>query len=228
MGILIQVELVAGHGAEFDPPPGRQFLAARHHTFRQLAMAIDLAFGRWDLSHLHRFKLTDPERLLGFAFENEYDDVGPDIEDDSKLRPGRVLKKGQRFEYTFDLGDDWRHRCEVLATSQPEVEPDRDGTLPLPDLPLVTMAWGSLPDQYGRPGLGIDPYDGADDLYPEGLRDVATLWAEAMTARRHPAWDNGEAKAILLAWLRLGRPPRRSEVDPPHDPHPASPRGRPH
>jgi hypothetical protein len=32
------------------PRPGRIFAAARSHSFRQLAAAIDLAFARWDLA----------------------------------------------------------------------------------------------------------------------------------------------------------------------------------
>jgi len=33
------------------------------HTFEQFAEAIDAAFARWDLSHLHEFELTDGRRI---------------------------------------------------------------------------------------------------------------------------------------------------------------------
>jgi len=58
--LIIDVELVSGgeHG-DFWPRPGRTFVAARTHSFEQLAKAIDDAFGRWDLSHLHEFTLAD-------------------------------------------------------------------------------------------------------------------------------------------------------------------------
>ena len=36
------------------------------HTFAQLAEAIDVAFARWDLSHLHVFELPNGRRV-GFA-----------------------------------------------------------------------------------------------------------------------------------------------------------------
>ena len=52
--LVINVELVSGGGrGDFWPRPGRTFIASRTHTFEQLAEAIDGAFGRWDLAHLH-------------------------------------------------------------------------------------------------------------------------------------------------------------------------------
>src|SRR5258708_1629369 len=57
--LAIKVELVEGRGGYLWPRPGRVFAAARSHTFAQLATAIDLAFGRWDLAPLHGFRLSD-------------------------------------------------------------------------------------------------------------------------------------------------------------------------
>jgi hypothetical protein len=57
--LSIQVELVHGRGRDFWPWPGRVFAAARSHTFGQLARAIDIAFARWDLAHMHMFTLAD-------------------------------------------------------------------------------------------------------------------------------------------------------------------------
>lgn len=57
--LSIHVELVAGHGDRLWPRPGRISAAARSHTFRQLATAIDTAFARWDRAHLHQFTLAD-------------------------------------------------------------------------------------------------------------------------------------------------------------------------
>jgi hypothetical protein len=208
VGIVIRVELVSGRGTEFTPSPGRNFLVSNHHTFRQLALAIDLAFGRWDLAHLHAFTLPGQERRLGFAFESDDGE-----EDDSRVRPGGILKRGDRFGYEFDYGDSWVHECSVEAIRVSEREARGDGSLPLPDLPLVTFGWGSLPDQYGRVGGGIDPYSETDeDRYPEGLEDVATLLARATTRHGRHGPDQ-DAIAMLRSWIRLGRPPRMSEVD---------------
>lgn len=59
--LVITVELVSGGDNEKDfwPRPGRTFIAARTQTFEQLAEAIDDAFGRWDLNHLHEFAMAD-------------------------------------------------------------------------------------------------------------------------------------------------------------------------
>ena len=45
------------------PPPGRIFIVRPSHTFAQLAEAIDAAFARWDLSHLHEFELPGGRRV---------------------------------------------------------------------------------------------------------------------------------------------------------------------
>jgi hypothetical protein len=57
--LSIRVELVGGRGVDLWPRPGRIFAAARSHSFRQLANAIDLAFARWDLAHMQMFTLAD-------------------------------------------------------------------------------------------------------------------------------------------------------------------------
>ena len=61
--ISVQVELIEGHGEHYWPRPGRIFAAADHHSFAQLASAIDDAFARWDRSHLHEFELSDGTRI---------------------------------------------------------------------------------------------------------------------------------------------------------------------
>ncbi len=107
------------------------------HTFAQLAEAIDVAFARWDFSHLHLFELADG-REIGFA------EVEPGEHawlDHSILKVARELKPGDRFRYTFDFGDDWRHRCEVLGD---KVDPREE--------------WGraSAPSACADLGVGLD------------------------------------------------------------------------
>ena len=55
---------------------------------------------------------------------------------------------GDEFDFTFDFGDRWRHRCRVLAEKVDARE--RYGPGPLPRQPVPTEGWGSIPDQYGR------------------------------------------------------------------------------
>jgi hypothetical protein len=103
--LQVRVELVGGRDIECDPRPGRIFMVGPRHSFADLAEAIDVAFARWDRSHLHVFELSEGRRV-GFA------DVDPEEHgwlDHNVLRVARELSPGERFGYTFDLGDDWRH-----------------------------------------------------------------------------------------------------------------------
>lgn len=106
--LSIKVELLSGGDIVLEHPAGRVMIASARHTLAELAEAIDLAFARWDHSHLHS------------------------------------------FVYVFDLGDDWRHRCEIQSV---DVDPaEAYGTLP--DTPVPIWGWGWFPDQYGRIGEG--------------------------------------------------------------------------
>jgi hypothetical protein len=108
--LRIKVDLLGGGGIDCDPPPGRIFIVGPAHTFEELAEAINCAFARWDRSHLHEFELADG-RLIGYPD----DTFEPDVVwlDQAKLKVCREVRPGDEFEFTFDLGDNWRHRCIV-------------------------------------------------------------------------------------------------------------------
>jgi hypothetical protein len=149
--LRIKVDLLGGGGVTCDPPPGRIFIVGPPHTFEQFAQAIDAAFARWDLSHLHEFELADG-RLIGFPS----DEFEPDVVwlDHAKLKVCRTVKAGDRFEYVFDLGDNWTHRCVVEPA---KVDPVMEYGL-IPSTPVVIWGWGWIPDQYGRRS-----FDGDED-----------------------------------------------------------------
>jgi hypothetical protein len=141
--LRIQVDLLGGGGIECDPTPGRVFIVGPGHTFEQFANAINTAFARWDLSHLHQFELADG-RLIGYPD----DSFEPDLVwlDHAKLKITRELKLGDEFEYIFDLGDNWQHRCHVGSIKADPLE--EYGIVP--PAPVAIWGWGSIPDQYGR------------------------------------------------------------------------------
>lgn len=142
--LQIRVDLLGGRGEGLDPTPGRIFICGPGHSFGQLADAINQAFARWDLSHLHDFELADGRRI-GFPD----DEFAPDLswEDQKKLKPASELGPGEEFAFTFDFGDNWRHRCRVLPE---KIDPrDEWGPGPLPRQPVAVWGWGSIPDQYG-------------------------------------------------------------------------------
>jgi hypothetical protein len=140
--LQIRVVLEGGGGIDLDPPPGRTMIVGPSHTFEQLANAINAAFARWDVSHLHEFLLADGRRI-GFP-NDDFDE--PHSLDHAELKVLQELKPGDEFSYVFDFGDHWRHRCSVSAE---KVDPLQVyGTWP--EQPVPTWGWGWIPDQYGR------------------------------------------------------------------------------
>ena len=65
--------------------------------------------------------------------------------DAARTKVGR-RDDGEVFEYEFDLGDSWMHRCTVLETG---VDAE-DVYGARPKGPVAVWGWGSIPDQYGR------------------------------------------------------------------------------
>ena len=57
-----------------------------------------------------------------------------------------MLEPGAEFQFTFDLGDQWTHRCVVAEEKIDPVE----ALGVRPDTPLPYWGWGTIPDQYGR------------------------------------------------------------------------------
>lgn len=170
--LAIRVELVGGRSEDFWPRPGRLFAAARGHSFAQLAAAIDTAFSRWDLAHLHEFALADGSRI-GMPDSDEPDDVL----DDRKTKLSR-LALGEQFAYVFDFGDDWAHLCTV---EEEKIDP-LDELGDIPPQPTPFWGWGSIPDQYGRRRADDDgESETGDDPGLEALPPLLPWWGP----RRH-------------------------------------------
>jgi hypothetical protein len=175
--LSIQVDLVEGRADILWPRPGRTFAASRSHTFAQLAEAIDAAFARWDLSHLHEFRMKDGTRI-GIPDDEGWADT-VEVVDDEKTRLSR-LTLGEQFSYTFDFGDGWLHLCTVGPA---KIDP-LEALGIVPDRPLPYFGWGSIPDQYGRLWEG----SGGDDEPPDDPQraDLPPL---------EPGWGDPAARA---------------------------------
>lgn len=148
---VIRVELLAGGGRDFDPPPGRDLLVSPNHTFRQLAELINACFARWDLGHLYMFRMQDGTEIGIPDPELPCRDAAR-----SKIATRRV---SEVFEYEFDFGDSWTHRCTVLEV---DVTPE-DVYGVRPKGPVATWGWGDMPDQYGRTRPDGEDDDEDDD-----------------------------------------------------------------
>ena len=157
--LSVRVDLVSGRGEDLWPRPGRIFAAARAMTFGQLAGAIDDAFGRWDLAHLHTVDLADGTLLIGPGDTWDDPPQGRPVERTDRTKLSR-LALGEQFAYTFDLGDDWTHLCTV---GDQRIDP-YEALGEVPDRPAAYWGWGSLPDQYGR---RFDEDDGETPVPPD-------------------------------------------------------------
>ena len=149
----VKVELQSGLGMLLHPRPGRIILVGPHHTFMDLATAIDLAFARWDLDHDHGFFFADGRRF-GPGSDGEENDGWVDYEN---VRVGREVSRGDHFIYVFDFGDNWRHECEVIDSN---LDPEEEVGM-VPEQPVPIWGWGWIPDQSGR----RTPDDGGADEY---------------------------------------------------------------
>lgn len=154
--LSVTVELLGGRGEELWPWPGRIFAVGPSHTFMDLANAINDAFARWDRSHLSMFTLadgrviTDEETGAEMAGSISGSITAPI--DFAVAKVARMVEPGAEFQFTYDLGDAWMHRCVVG-----EVKVDPLEVLGVrPDVPLPYWGWGSIPDQYGRRWAGDD------------------------------------------------------------------------
>ena len=150
--MTVRVELVGGRGRDLDPPPGRVFVVGPNNTVGDLADAINLHFARWDLSHLHLFRLPDGREI------GDPDADSPDWIDHETITVAETVSEGQEFEYVFDFGDDWTHHCRVEEVGiDPTAVFDQE-----PELPIPIWGWGSMPDQYGRRTDNDAGYDSED------------------------------------------------------------------
>lgn len=148
--LSIDVELLSGKGNSLWPRPGRTFAVGPAHTFADFAEAINSAFARWDLAHLSVFTLADGRVITDEASAEEFSasEFGPVQEtfDFARVKVTREVKPGDEFQFTFDLGDNWTHRC---AVSEWKIDPNLIFDA-MPDHPVAIWGWGAMPDQYGR------------------------------------------------------------------------------
>jgi Plasmid pRiA4b ORF-3-like protein len=133
----LQVVLVSGAHLPEGWMPGRVFAAPGNCVLWELAVAIDASLGRWDLTHERDFTVKG-KRIDGDAEARGADRFTLD---------SLGLARGDVFEYEFDLGDSWVHRCLVLNVA-PDLYKQWEGWRP--EAPSPLYGWGSLPDQYGR------------------------------------------------------------------------------
>ena len=196
--LSIDVELVGGmHAHDLWPRPGRVLLARPGMTFRALADAINDAFARWELSHLHAFTLTDGTRV---TMRTPWDELDDDSLDDTSTTLSR-LSLGEQFAFEFDFGDSWMHLCTVADR---KVDP-MEVYGAVPDRPVPYFGWGAIPDQHGRRWAdddGSSPVPPQPDPPLSDLPDLHYTWGER-AFRSVPEPDGEDATVVTGPWAQL-------------------------
>ncbi|KAF0996587.1 plasmid pRiA4b ORF-3 family protein [Geobacillus sp. TFV-3] len=93
------------------PPIWRRVLVPGHATFDQLHLVIQEAMG-WEQAHLYEFEFGDI--VIGIPDDWDFYGFGKMFEDARRTTLEQWLKKEkQKFQYTYDFGDYWRHTITV-------------------------------------------------------------------------------------------------------------------
>lgn len=103
---------------DIKPRIWRRIAVPTEFTLEQVHDVIQTAMG-WQHAHLHEFEIggqsygePDPDDTMGWS---------DDMLDDSTVRLGELVKEeGDKFHYTYDFGDDWRHQIEVKRIEAPK------------------------------------------------------------------------------------------------------------
>jgi hypothetical protein len=96
-----------------DPPVWRRILVPDTYSFWDLHVAIQDAMG-WTDSHLHVFRLSDPDSGtlcdIGIPDEDDFDDM--EYIAGWEIRVTDWVSPGDSIPYEYDFGDSWEHLLE--------------------------------------------------------------------------------------------------------------------
>lgn len=173
---LIRVTLL-----DLDPAPWREFVVPLTTSLKGLHDTIQAAF-LWHDAHLWEFVIED--RRFGPQADNF---LGERTYKAANLRLTRLTESAVTdFLYTYDMGDDWRHRVQILQTL------DSEDRLPR----FVAGKWRCPPEDVGGfPGFANFLDALSDPRHPEhrdlrdwygGSFDPTDIDEPAITARMAP------------------------------------------
>jgi len=95
------------------PPIWRRIQVPKTYTFWDLHVAIQDAMG-WLDYHLHEFEIVNPKAGLKVNIGIPDDEFGREVTPgwEAKIADSFSLEN-RRSVYTYDFGDDWRHKVEL-------------------------------------------------------------------------------------------------------------------
>ncbi|WP_254072982.1 hypothetical protein [Rhodococcus rhodochrous] len=113
----------------------------RSHLSVRLGLATPLRSDGTAIVGPEHLAMTPPGGIV-----ESLDGAIPEVVDMESAKVARLLGLGAEFQFTFDLGDNWTHRCVV---GDEKVDPIEVVGI-RPDVPVPYWGWGTIPDQYGR------------------------------------------------------------------------------
>jgi hypothetical protein len=153
--LRVRVEIVSSPAGPVEPRPGRLMVVPPHVTFMDFGVAVDRAFGRWDLDHFRVFQRrtegSEPPAALGYG-----DRVV------AKLHPGDVVH--------YECNSGWLHECAVQCYDDVVEAWGRET-----DRAHAILGWGAVPDQRGHTEAPIAADPGAPEPLWPGLARLRRL-----------------------------------------------------
>ena len=120
---------------KFKPKHWRSIKLSSAHTLDHLHEAIQDAF-EFDDDHLYAFFMSG-KPWTGQTYWSPHSDEAPYA---NKVTIGRLgLRRGQKFVYLFDFGDEWQFTVQVVAILQSDTPPAR---------PVIVASEGEALKQY--------------------------------------------------------------------------------
>ena len=96
---------------DYTEKVSRTILVPTDIDFEELHLNIQRVMG-WKNEHLYAFKVGEDEIQPDDTLDINELDAGESI----YTQINTLLRKGDTFEYLYDMGDDWKHKIEVVDT----------------------------------------------------------------------------------------------------------------
>lgn len=165
------------------PPVWRRVVVDSSITLGELHSVIQAAFGWWN-AHLHEFEIN--RKYYGTVLPDM--DFGQPPIDEHATRLDTVVSEGSGFWYTYDFGDDWRHKIVV------EKVVPADDSMSLPD--CIGGKRACPPEDCG----GVGGFQDMLDAISFGF-DVSPGFREGSTVSFDPEDADLEGFAARLAMV---------------------------
>jgi hypothetical protein len=188
---VLQLKITLKHTR---PPIWRRLLVSEDLTLAELHLILQAAMG-WQNTHVHAFTIH------GQRFGTPDPDDFVPVVDERKHRIGPLVRKGARFEYEYDFGDEWEHTILVEDVRAPAT------TETLPS--CVAGRRACPPEDCGGPPGFADLLEALDAPKTRRHRDLLAWIGGHFDASR---FELAEVNEALAALVRPRRP--RSKVKP--------------